>query len=66
MLTRRRRAFSPLSGFMDEEQYSACVDTMRLPGSNLLFGLPIVLDTESEEVAVGQKARGPAPGPAPG
>jgi hypothetical protein len=26
-------------------------------GSNLLFGLPIVLDTDSEDLRVGQKAR---------
>ena len=31
---------------------------MRLPQeSNLLFGLPIVLDTDSEDIKVGQKAR---------
>jgi hypothetical protein len=28
-----------------------------MQGSNLLFGLPIVLDTDSEDLRVGQKAR---------
>ena len=28
--------------------YEGVVDNMRLPGSNLLFGLPIVLDTACE------------------
>ena len=38
--------FSPLQGFMNEDVYSHCVKEMRLPGSNLLFGMPIVLDTD--------------------
>lgn len=29
----------------------------RLPGSNLLLGLPVVLDTNSEEVREGHKVR---------
>ena len=47
--------FSPLRGFMDEATYTHCVKEMRLPGSNLLFGMPIVLDTDCEETAVGDK-----------
>ena len=47
--------FSPLRGFMDEATYAHCVKEMRLPGSNLLFGMPIVLDTDCEETAVGDK-----------
>jgi sulfate adenylyltransferase len=47
--------FSPLRGFMDEETYTHCVKEMRLPGSNLLFGMPIVLDTACEDTAVGDE-----------
>merc|ERR1719343_1180172 len=36
-------AFSPLSGFMGEEQYEAVVKGMRLPEKQL-FGLPVTLD----------------------
>ena len=31
---------------MDEATYTYCVKEMSLPGSNLLFGMPIVLDTD--------------------
>jgi len=37
-------AFSPLEGFMNRETYDGVVENMRLPSSNLLFGLPIVMD----------------------
>ena len=47
--------FSPLRGFMDEDTYTHCVKEMRLPGSNLLFGMPIVLDTDCEDTKVGDK-----------
>ena len=47
--------FSPLKGFMDEETYTHCVKEMRLPGSNLLFGMPIVLDTNCADTKVGDK-----------
>jgi len=47
--------FSPLEGFMNEEDYEHCVDNMRLKGSNLLFGLPIVLDTSCEDTKVGDR-----------
>jgi sulfate adenylyltransferase len=38
---------------MDEEEYSLCVEKMRLK-NGLLFGLPIVLDTRDESVKPGQ------------
>ena len=47
--------FSPLTGFMNEDVYTNCVKEMRLPGSNLLFGMPIVLDTACEDTKVGDK-----------
>lgn len=36
--------FSPLEGFMNQDAYDSVVDRMRLPGSDLLFGLPVVMD----------------------
>ncbi|CAG9464652.1 unnamed protein product [Pedinophyceae sp. YPF-701] len=47
--------FSPLEGFMDEGQYHSVIQDMRLPGSTLLFGLPIVLDTSREDIQEGQR-----------
>ena len=47
--------FSSLRGFMNEDVYAHCVENMRLPGSNLLFGMPIVLDTDCEDTKVGDK-----------
>ena len=46
-------AFSPLEGFMNEDVYNHCVDTYRLPESNLIFGIPVVLDTDDENVQPG-------------
>jgi len=40
---------------MNEEAYNYCVEHMRLPGSDVMFGLPIVLDTDSEDIVPGQK-----------
>lgn len=40
-------AFAPLTGFMDEAQYSAVVETMRLP-TGAVFPLPVVLDIDEE------------------
>eukprot|EP00232_Nephroselmis_pyriformis_P023811 CAMPEP_0182857086 /NCGR_PEP_ID=MMETSP0034_2-20130328/2841_1 /TAXON_ID=156128 /ORGANISM="Nephroselmis pyriformis, Strain CCMP717" /LENGTH=455 /DNA_ID=CAMNT_0024988283 /DNA_START=40 /DNA_END=1407 /DNA_ORIENTATION=+ len=45
--------FSPLEGFMGEDAYTSVVENMRLPGSNLLFGLPIVMDTRREDLVPG-------------
>eukprot|EP00213_Chloropicon_mariensis_P000374 CAMPEP_0197482668 /NCGR_PEP_ID=MMETSP1309-20131121/56473_1 /TAXON_ID=464262 /ORGANISM="Genus nov. species nov., Strain RCC998" /LENGTH=555 /DNA_ID=CAMNT_0043025211 /DNA_START=170 /DNA_END=1838 /DNA_ORIENTATION=- len=44
--------FSPLTGFMNEEEYKSVVETMRMP-SGLLFGLPVVMDTTDETLAPG-------------
>lgn len=46
--------FSPLEHFMDQAEYDSVVKDMRLP-SGLLFGLPIVLDTDREDVQLGDK-----------
>jgi len=48
-------AFSPLEGFMNQEVYDHCVDTYRLPESNLIFGIPVVFDTNDENIKVGDK-----------
>lgn len=47
-------AFSPLAGFMTEDVWKGVLDNMRLPGSNLLFGLPVVLDTDRPDLTVGK------------
>mmetsp|Transcript_14519 Transcript_14519/g.17599 ORF Transcript_14519/g.17599 Transcript_14519/m.17599 type:complete len:458 (-) Transcript_14519:208-1581(-) len=46
--------FSPLTGFLNEEDYDSVVENMRLK-DGLLFGLPIVLDTDDENIVVGSK-----------
>jgi len=46
--------FSPLSGFMNEDVYKSVVDNVRLPGSNLLFGLPVVFDTNRDDLTPGK------------
>ncbi|MBT6441906.1 MAG: sulfate adenylyltransferase [Alphaproteobacteria bacterium] len=43
-------AFSPLDGFMDEAQFTAVVETMRLP-SGAVFTLPVLLDVDTEVAA---------------
>mmetsp|Transcript_80095 Transcript_80095/g.151291 ORF Transcript_80095/g.151291 Transcript_80095/m.151291 type:complete len:474 (-) Transcript_80095:87-1508(-) len=45
---------SPLTGFLNEEEYTKVVEDMKLSDGNIL-GLPIVMDTDDEEIAVGQK-----------
>ncbi|KIY96243.1 sulfate adenylyltransferase [Monoraphidium neglectum] len=47
-------AFSPLEHFMSQEEYDSVVRDMRLP-NGLLFGLPIVLDTDREDLKLGDK-----------
>ena len=47
-------AFSPLEGFMTETVWKSVLDNMRLPGSNLLFGLPVVLDTDRADMKEGK------------
>jgi len=47
-------AFSPLQGFMNEDEYHHVVENMRLK-NGLLFGLPVVLDTDRDDLAPGTK-----------
>ena len=44
--------FSPLRGFMHQEDYDSVVNGHRLAAGQL-FGLPIVMDTDRDDVAVG-------------
>ena len=46
--------FSPLRGFMHQEDYNAVVSGHRLAAGQL-FGLPIVMDTDRDDVVVGDK-----------
>ena len=46
--------FSPLRGFMHQEDYDAVVATHRTT-SGLLFGLPIVFDTDDGSIGVGDR-----------
>ena len=46
--------FSPLRGFMHQEDYDAVVSGYRTT-SGLLFGLPIVLDTDDPAIAIGDR-----------
>ena len=45
-------AFSPLDGFMNEKNYNSVVKQNRIE-SGLLFGLPIVMDTDREDIKPG-------------
>jgi len=47
--------FSPITGFMDEETYKCVVENMELPGG-LIFGLPVIFDTDSEDLKPGMTA----------
>lgn len=42
---------------MSQAEYDSVVKDMRLP-SGLLFGLPIVLDTDREDLVLGDKVGG--------
>ena len=44
--------FSPLRGFMHQEDYNSVVSGHRLSAGQL-FGLPIVMDTDRDDVVVG-------------
>eukprot|EP00245_Coleochaete_scutata_P014998 TRINITY_DN6521_c1_g3_i1.p1 TRINITY_DN6521_c1_g3~~TRINITY_DN6521_c1_g3_i1.p1 ORF type:complete len:401 (+),score=70.96 TRINITY_DN6521_c1_g3_i1:134-1336(+) len=46
--------FSPLEGFMNEDEYNHVVANMRLP-SGLIFGLPVVFDTFNKDLSPGQR-----------
>ena len=45
-------AFSPLTGFMSESNYNSVVRDNRIE-SGLLFGLPIVMDTDKDDINPG-------------
>ena len=45
-------AFSPLEGFMDEKNYKSVINDNR-DSNGLLFGLPIVFDTNNEKIKEG-------------
>ena len=47
-------AFSPLEGFMDELNYNSVIKNHRNK-DGLLFGLPIVLDTNNPNINIGEK-----------
>jgi len=47
-------AFSPLEGFMDEKNYNSVIKNNRNT-NGLLFGLPIVFDSNNEKVKAGEK-----------
>ena len=44
--------FSPLTGFMDQASYESVVANMELP-CGLIFGLPVVFDTDSDDLQPG-------------
>jgi len=44
--------FSPITGFMDEATYNSVVENMELP-DGLIFGLPVVFDTNDENLQPG-------------
>jgi len=46
--------FSPLTGFMAEDEYKSVVSDMRLP-SGTIMGLPVVMDTFDSSIEEGQK-----------
>ena len=46
-------AFSPLEGFMDENNYNSVIKNNR-DKNGLLFGLPIVFDSNNEKVKAGE------------
>ena len=46
-------AFSPLEGFMEENSYKSVIKNNR-DTSGLLFGLPIVFDSNNDEVKAGE------------
>merc|ERR1719393_1001513 len=46
--------FSPLTGFLTEDEYNSVVNEMKLP-SGLIFSLPVVMDTADPNIVVGSK-----------
>ena len=47
-------AFSPLEGFMDQNDYKSVIKKNRV-SNGFLFGLPIVFDTNNENIKEGEK-----------
>jgi len=47
---------SPLTGFLNEEAYNSVVESCALPDGNIM-GLPIVMDTDDESIAIGDKVK---------
>uniref|UniRef100_A0A7S3ZB31 sulfate adenylyltransferase n=1 Tax=Lotharella globosa TaxID=91324 RepID=A0A7S3ZB31_9EUKA len=48
--------FSPLEGFLNEEDYNSVVEKLRLTSGELL-GIPVVLDTNDESIKPGMKLK---------
>lgn len=46
--------FSPLEGFMDEAEYKSVVNDLKLT-NGLIFGLPVVFDTNDERIVPGKR-----------
>jgi sulfate adenylyltransferase len=46
---------SPLTGFMNSEQYLAVINTRHLPGGTLAWTIPIVLAPQDVDVSAGQE-----------
>eukprot|EP00210_Caulerpa_lentillifera_P004846 g4627.t1 len=46
--------FSPLEGFMNEEDYNSVVENAKTTDGTI-FGLPIVLDTDNDDITIGSK-----------
>jgi len=46
--------FSPLDGYMNEDDYTSVVNDMKL-ANGLIFGLPVVFDTDDDRVVPGAK-----------
>jgi len=46
--------FSPLKGFMNEEEYLSVVNDIKMPDGTL-FSLPVVFDTDDEDIVPGDK-----------
>ena len=46
--------FSPLTGFMDEADYKSVVTDLKL-SNGVIFGLPVVFDTDDSRVVPGAK-----------
>jgi sulfate adenylyltransferase len=45
--------FTPLNGFMDQTTYQSVVENMMLPDGTTIFGLPVVFDTNREDLQPG-------------